>query len=149
MDIYSSGKVLGGYPMTPEGRPQKVGDDVCDGCGDLDPWSSESAPAFYTVSTVGKKQFIHQMPRELWRYCLEHGCTRCKIIGIALKLFGELDQGDDNDIFKMRIFEPKGSSGIVIGYRKEGRLEIFVPPRKFLLESSKHSTRLLAWLIYF
>ena len=127
MDIAHS-KRLVGYPRTADGRQLKVGDDVCDGCGNLDPLSPESAGAFYTVIVNGKKEFIHQLPRHLRHYCLQHGCTRCQIIGIALMLHGEFDKGEDNDLIKLRISDPPGSTGIVIGHHKEERLEIFVPP---------------------
>ena len=84
--------------MTADGKQQQVGKTVCDGCGDLDPRSSESAPAFYNVTTSGRKQYIHQLPRHLRMHCLQHGYTNCKVIGIVLRLQGELDRGDDRDL---------------------------------------------------
>jgi hypothetical protein len=121
--------------MTADGKRQEVGDKVCDGCGNFDPWSPESAPAFYNVTTCGKREFIHQMSRRLRKYCLQHGCTKCKIIGIALMLHGEFDKGEDEDLLKMRITDPPGAAGIIIGHHKMDRLEIFSPPSETLVFS--------------
>jgi hypothetical protein len=121
-------KFLGGYPKTPNDRQQEVGDKVCDGCGNFDPWSPDSAPAFYSITSMGQKMFVHQLPRHLRKYCAQHGCIRCGIIGAALAIYRNPENEKDDDMVKMRISATPGARGIIVGHHKRDRIELFIPP---------------------
>ena len=56
----------------------------------------------------------------------------CKVIGTALKLYGEFDEGSDEDAIEVRVQDPRGSAGLIIGDKEEHQIEIFLPPGKIL-----------------
>jgi hypothetical protein len=116
------------YPTNADGSQKQTAEHVCDGCGDFDPWSPESAPAFYAVSSQGRKEFIHQLPRGIREQCTRLGCLRCKIIGCILTIMGDSSIKSDSDMIKMRISADPGTRGLVIGHHKQDRVEVFTAP---------------------
>jgi hypothetical protein len=121
-------KVLIPYPTQADGTQARTAEHVCDGCGNLDPWSSESAPAFYAVSSQGRKTFIHQLPRGVRKHSARLGCLPCKIIGCVLAISRDPDHESEHDMIKMRISAEPGARGLVIGHHKKDRVELFIPP---------------------
>jgi hypothetical protein len=106
------------YPQNADGSRARTAEHVCDGCGNFDPWSPESGPAFYAVVSQGRKEFIHQMPRRIREQCARFGCLRCQLIGCIMLIAGDSSAKSADDLIKMRINAEPGARGLVIGHHK-------------------------------
>lgn len=119
-------KQLVPYPHDENGKSIPTAANVCDGCGNLDPWSPGAAPAFYAIVAMGKKTFVHQMPRKYRKIAASQGCLKCQLIGCVIAITDA--SSNDDDMIKVRICAEAGSRGLIVGHRKKDRIEVFIPP---------------------
>ncbi|KAM6513776.1 hypothetical protein FALCPG4_014991 [Fusarium falciforme] len=124
-----SGEFHSSHAQSHDEAVHDIPDISCPGCGDLDPWSqSSNRKKFYSVGNKENALFVRRLERKDWKAAAQF-CLRCAIINAALRIAEDEAKDGDTDLIKVRINAKPGSSGLIIGpqYRKEDRIELFVP----------------------